>query len=116
MSEVEKAYQMYLCDVGFNRYVNGLVNILSEGLYGIYELRQAIDLAIWLSKTELIKEVVVDDVRVSINKTANSKTIQIEIRSPGKIEKIILDQNNFTNALFGLAEVEAKRRTRVIKK
>ncbi len=52
----------------------------------------------------------IDKVRISINKTANSKIIKIEIRTKSAVEKIEMTQENFSNALFGLAEVPAERR------
>jgi hypothetical protein len=50
-----------------------------------------------------------DKVGVSINKTANSKRIKIEIRTNSTVERIEMKQEDFANALFGLAEVPAER-------
>lgn len=59
-----------------------------------------------------------DNVKVSINKTTISpiiKIIKIEIRSDTAVEKIEMNQEDFANALFGLAEVKAKRRTKILR-
>ena len=48
-----------------------------------------------------------NNVTISINKTANSKRIKIEIRTKSAVEKIEMNQEDFANALFGLAEVPA---------
>ena len=58
---------------------------------------------------------VIDAVRVSINKTANSKIIKIEIRDNLGVDMIEMKQDDFTNALFGLAEVPAERRVKKFK-
>jgi hypothetical protein len=57
-----------------------------------------------------------DKVRISISKTANSKIIKIEIRTKSAVEKIEMKQEDFANALFGLAEVPAERRIKIFKK
>ena len=56
-----------------------------------------------------------NNLTISINKTANSKRIKIEIRTGSTVEKIEMDQEDFTNALFGLAEVPAERRIKKMK-
>ena len=56
-----------------------------------------------------------DEVKISINKTANSKRIKIEIRTKSAVEKIEMNQEDFSNALFGLAEVPAERRIKKLK-